>query len=169
MVRCGKLGWGVLLALGLSACASATIQSYQPKNQDERLVVAAIMKIPDGINNRSLDIIMQPYAEDAYIGNFQKYLGVVAPGAPISSNKRELRATYAELFKNVNVKNLNMVLRNFHVVVSGDRAVAEGRTELSYKTEGSREDRREEVLLNDVLWRLQRTPAGWKIKEEIYQ
>ncbi len=168
-MKYGTLVWAALLVLGLSGCAPTTIQSDQPKNQDERLVVSAIAKIPDGVNNRSLDIIMQPYADDAYIGNFQKYLGVVAPGAPISCNKRELRATYAELFKNVNVKDLSMRLQDFRVVISGDRAVAEGETELSWKTEGSREDRREERILNDVLWRLQRTPAGWKIKEEIYQ
>jgi hypothetical protein len=55
------------------------------------------------------------------------------------------------------------------LVVSGDRAVAQARTELNYKMEGGRGDKREDLLLNDVLWRLQRTPGGWKIKEEIYQ
>ena len=166
-MRYGKPMWGVLLSLLLYGCASSAMESYQPKNPEEALVVATLMKIPNGINSRSLDMIMQPYAEDAYIGNFHKYLGVAAPGSPIARNKGDLRATYAQVFKDV--KDVNMVVRSFHVVVSGDRAVAEGRTELTYKMEGGRGERRQDLLLNDVLWRLQRTPAGWKIKEEIYQ
>ncbi len=167
MVRCGKLVWGVLLALGLSSCASTAIQSYQPKTQDEALVVAALMKIPNGINERSLDILMQPYADDAYIGNFQKYLGVAAPNAAVTLDKATLRATYAQVLKDV--KTMKMSIRDFHLVVTGDRAVAEGRTELYYKIEGGRGEREEQRINNDVLWRLQRTPAGWKIKEEIFQ
>jgi ketosteroid isomerase-like protein len=166
-VRCGNVVWGALLALILSGCASTTIQSYQPKTQDEALVLATLMKIPNGIKDRSLDLIMQPYAEDVYIGNFQKYLGVAAPDAPLKISKQELRQVYARLFKDV--KTLSMTVTDFHVNVSGDRAVAQGRTTLSYKVEGGRGEKRDEVLPNDVLWRLQHTPNGWKIKEEIYQ
>ncbi len=166
-MRCGKVVWGALVALVLSGCASLTIQSYQPKTQDEALVVAALMKIPNGIQDRSLDLIMQPYADDVYIGNFQKYLGVAAPDAPLKISKGELRQVYARLFKDV--KTLSMTVTDFHVNVQGDRAVAQGRTRLTYKLEAGRGEKREEVLLNDVLWRLQHTPNGWKIKEEIYQ
>ena len=49
------------------------------------------------------------------------------------------------------------------------RAVAEARTELLFKMEAGRGERREQVFVNDVTWRLRRTPGGWKIVEEIWQ
>jgi hypothetical protein len=79
-----------------------------------------------------------------------------------------LRDAYFQLFRAV--KEMDMDVRDFRLTISGDRAVAEGRTELSMKVERSRgESKRPELLLNDVLWRLKRGPAGWKIQEEIFQ
>ncbi len=166
-MRHGKVVWGILLAVALIGCASTTLQTYQSKTPDETLVVATLMKIQNGINSKSLESVMQAYADDVYIGNFHKYLGVAARNAPLQRNKADLRDTYRQVFKDV--KAINMAMRNFTLVVSGDRAVATARTELTYKVEAGRGEKRDEVLLNDVRWQLQRTPAGWKIKEEIYE
>jgi len=64
------------LALIVTGCAGNTLQSYQPKNNDESLIVASLMRIPTGISTKSVETILQAYAEDAYVGNFNKYLGV---------------------------------------------------------------------------------------------
>ncbi len=166
-MRQGKAVWGILLALVLSGCASTTLQTYQPKTPDETLVVATLLKVQNGINSKSVELVMQAYADDVYVGNFHKYLGVAARNAPLQRNKADLQATYRQVFKDV--KAISMAMRNFQLVVSGDRAVATARTELTYKVEAGRGEKRDEVLLNDVQWQLQRTPAGWRIKEEIYQ
>jgi ketosteroid isomerase-like protein len=168
-VRYPWIALGVCLVVLASSCGGApNLVAFQPKNQDEAVIAAQILKIPNGIKARSLDLIMQAYAEDVYIGNFHKYLGVASPGAPRSISKLELRDAYFQLFRAV--KEMDMDVRDFRLTISGDRAVAEGRTELSMKVERSRgESKRPELLLNDVLWRLKRGPAGWKIQEEIFQ
>jgi ketosteroid isomerase-like protein len=156
------------LALSVSGClTSASIMSYQPKNPEEARVVSELMKIPNGINSKAIDVIMQPYADDVYIGNFHKYLGVASVSAPRSITKAELRQAYTQLFKST--KQLSAEMRDFQLTVSGDRAVAEARLEVLYKIEAGRTEKREDTLRNDVTWRLQNTPAGWKIKEEIFQ
>ncbi len=165
-----KLRWTALLwcvALTLPGCATQALDAYRPKNQDETLVVSMLKKIPDGIKERSLDMIMQPYAEDVYVGNFQKYIGVAGPQAPLSISKGELRGAYAQLFRAT--KDITMTVREFRVTVSGDRAVAEASTELFFKLEGGRKEKRDDTYRNDVTWRLRRTPAGWKIQEELWQ
>ena len=158
----------LLLALAISGCAgSLTLEAYRPKNQDEALVVSTLLKIPNGIKARSVEMILQPYAEDVYVGNFQKYLGVAGPTAPLSISKRDLRGVYAEVFRAA--KDVSMDVKDFRLTVSGDRAVAEARTELLYKFEAGRREARQDVFRNDVTWRMRRTPAGWKIVEEIWQ
>ena len=159
---------GFMVALALSGCVSRhNILDYKPNNQDESQVISMLTKIPTGMNNRSVDILMQPYADDAYIGNFHKYLGVAAPSAPRTITKADLRSAYTQLFKTV--KELSLDVVNFQLTVTGDRAAAEARFELLIKLEGSKLDPKQEVIRNDVLWRLKRTPAGWKIQEEIYE
>lgn len=164
-----RMGLVILwLALFVSGCfQSSNIMSYQPKNPEEARVVSALMKIPNGINSKSVDILMQPYADDVYIGNFHKYLGVAGPSAPRTISKAELRQAYTQLFKST--KELSADMRNFQLTVSGDRAVAEARLEVLYKIEASRMEKREDTIRNDVTWRLRNTPAGWKIMEEIFQ
>ncbi len=165
-----KLRWLALLwwvALTLPGCATQNLDSYRPKDQDEALVVSMLMKIPNGVKDRSLEMIMQPYAEDVYVGNFQKYLGVAGPQAPLSISKAELRSVYAQVFRAS--KEVTMTVRDFRLTVSGDRAVAEAITELFFKLEAGRKERRDDTYRNDVTWRLRRTPAGWKIQEEIWQ
>lgn len=167
-MRHGSLAVGVLLALVISGCVSSSnLESYRPKNQDEALVVSTLLKIPNGIKARSVELILQPYADDVYVGNFQKYLGVASPTAPLSISKRDLRGVYAEVFRAA--KDVSMDVKDFRLTVSGDRAVAEARTELLYKFEAGRRESRQETFRNDVTWRLRRTPAGWKIVEEIWQ
>ena len=164
-----RMGLVILwLALFVSGCfPSSNIMSYQPKNPEEARVVSELMKIPNGINTKSVDVLMQPYADDVYIGNFHKYIGVASPSAPRTISKAELRQAYTQLFKST--KGLSAEMRNFQLTVSGDRAVAEARLEVLYKIEAGRLEQREDTLRNDVTWRLQNTPAGWKIKEEIFQ
>jgi ketosteroid isomerase-like protein len=152
----------------LSGCASSpSLQSYQPKNQDEALVVSALMKIPNGIKFRSLDLILQPYADDVYIGNFQKYLGVAGPTAPLSISKADLRSVYTQVFRGA--KEVDMDVKEFQLTVMGDRAVALAATELLFKVERGRKETGKEIYRNEVTWRLRRTPAGWKIVEEIWR
>jgi ketosteroid isomerase-like protein len=156
------------LSLTVSGCLSTSnIKDYQPKNPEEARVVAELLKIPNGINSKSVDIIMQPYADDVYIGNFHKYIGVASLSAPRNITKAELRQAYTQLFKST--KTLSADMRNFQLTVSGDRAVAEARLEVLYKIEAGRMEQREDTIRNDVTWRLRNTPAGWKIKEEIFQ
>ncbi|GEM_PF-817985 len=163
-----SLALGVLLVLAASACvSSSTLEGYRAKNQDEALVVTMLLKIPNGIKAKSVEMLLQPYAEDVYVGNFQKYLGVASPTAPLSISKRDLRGVYAEVFRGA--KDISMDVKNFRISLSGDHAVAQARTELLYKFEAGRREARQQLFVNDVTWRLRRTPAGWKIVEEIWQ
>jgi hypothetical protein len=162
------LALGLCIALAGSGCVSgSTLESYQPKNPEEVLVVSMLMRIPNGIKARSLEMMMLPYAEDVYIGNFQKYIGVAGPTAPLSISKRELRDAYNEMFRKS--KDISMDVKNFRVTVDGNRAVAEARTELLFKIDAPRGEDREQYFRNDVTWRMRRTPAGWKIVEEIWE
>jgi ketosteroid isomerase-like protein len=158
---------GLCLALLVGGCASATLETYKPKNQDEALIISTLIRIPNGIKARSLDMILMPYAEDVYVGNFQKYLGVAGPSASLSISKLELREVYYQVFRAS--KEISMDVKDVRVTVSGDRAVAEARTELLFKREAGRGERRQDVFQNDVTWRMRRTPNGWKIVEEIWQ
>ena len=158
---------GLWLTLVVSGCAGgSTLETYKPKNQDEAFIVSMLMRIPNGIKARSVDVIMQPYADDVYIGNFQKYLGVAGPSAPLSISKPDLREVYNQVFRAS--KDVSMNVKNVRVTVSGDRAVAEAQTELLFKREARRGENREELFRNDVTWRMRRTPNGWKIVEEIW-
>jgi ketosteroid isomerase-like protein len=157
--------WSIVL---LSGCASApTLESYQPKNPDEAQVVAMLSKIPNGIKIRSLDLILQPYAEDVYVGNFQKYLGVAGPTAPVSISKADLRSVYAQVLRSA--KEVEMDVKDFQLTLTGDRAVAQAATELLFKLERGRKETGKEIFRNEVTWRLRRTPGGWKIVEEIWR
>jgi ketosteroid isomerase-like protein len=154
----------VLLAAG---CASMALKSYTPKNDDEAQIVAALMRISKGMEIKSLEVLMQPYADDVYVGNFHKYLGVSSPGAPIRVSKPELAQAYYQLIRST--KELSMDITQFKLTVSGDRAVAEGRLEILYKLEAGRKEARMDYIRNDVTWRFKRSPLGWKIYEEVYQ
>ncbi len=171
-MRHRALPLGFLLATAVSGCAAPSLDTYQPKNQDETQIVTSLMRIPNGVKSRSVELLMQPYADDAYVGNFQKYLGVAGPTAAVSLSKAELRATYAQLFRSI--KDISMDVKDFRLTLTGDRAVVEARTELVFKAEAGRGERKkagkqEDVLVNDVTWRLRRTPNGWKIVEEIWR
>jgi len=159
---------GLWLTLVVSGCATGpTLETYKPKNQDEALIISMLSRIPNGIKARSLDMILVPYAEDVYVGNFQKYLGVAGPAAPLSISKSDLRDVYYQVFRSA--KEVSMDVKNVRVTVSGDRAVAEARTELLFKREVGRNEEREQLFRNDVTWRMRRTPNGWKIVEEIWE
>jgi len=167
-VRHRVLPVGILFAFAVSGCAGSTnLDAYRPKDQDEAQIVSMLLRIPEGIKGRSVNLVMLPYAEDVYVGNIQKYLGVASPTAPLSLSKADLRTTYFELFRSV--KDISMDVKDFRLTRSGDRAVAEARTELLLKLEGGRKERKEQVFVNDVTWRLRRTPGGWKIVEEIWR
>jgi ketosteroid isomerase-like protein len=155
------------VALIATGCASTSLKSYKPKTDDETQVVSALMRISRGMEIKSMETLMQPYADDVYIGNFQKYIGVSSPGAPTRVSKLELAQAYLQLFKST--KELSMDITEFRVTVSGDRAVAEGRVEILYKIEAGRKEARSDYIRNDVTWRLKRTPLGWKVVEEVYQ
>lgn len=158
----------LLLALALAGCTTIKLQNYQPKSADEAQVVAMLNRIPNGLRARSVDLIMQAYDRDIYVGNFHKYLGVATPGAQTTlSGTPELTLVFKQLFDAS--KEIDMEVVNFRLTVSGDRAVAEGRVELLLKVEAGRKEARQEVIRNDVVWRLRRTPLGWKIREELYQ
>ncbi len=166
-MRRQRIVWGILLAVLVGGCAPSTIQTYRPKNQEEEIVVSMLQKIPNGINQKSLDLLMQPYAPDAYIGNFSKYLGVAGPSAPVRISKAELRSAYEQVLKSA--QSVTMTVRNLQLSISGDRAVAQAETQLFYKIEAGRGEARQQTLYNDVVWRLRRTPNGWRIVEEIWQ
>jgi ketosteroid isomerase-like protein len=166
-VRHGIAVVGIVLALSLSGCAPSKIEAYRPKNAEEALVVSTLLKIPAGINGKSVDLLMQPYADDVYIGNFHKYIGVAGPSAPRNISKADLRIAYTQLFKSV--KSLSVDLTDFQLTVSGDRAVALARLELLFKLEAGRGDPKEQLIRNDVTWRMKYTPVGWKIQEEIFE
>ena len=156
-----------LLALAIAGCAmSPKLESYRPKDADENAIVSTLRKIPYGMSARSLDILLQPYAEDVYIGNFSKYVGVAGPSAPLSISRAALRGVYTELFRAS--KDISMDVKDFRLSVTGERAVALARTELLLKHEGGRRDEKEQLFVNDVTWRLRRTAGGWKIVEEIW-
>jgi len=158
----------LLLAVAITGCAmSPKLESYRPKNADESAIVSTLLKIPYGVKARALDILLQPYAEDVYVGNFFKYLGVASPTAPLSISRADLRGTYAELFRAS--KETSMDVKDFRLSVTGERAVALARTELLLTHEGGKREEREQLFVNDVTWRLRRTAAGWKIVEEIWQ
>ncbi|HEX7547620.1 MAG TPA: hypothetical protein VF417_01360 [Candidatus Methylomirabilis sp.] len=155
------------VALIATGCASTSLKSYKPKTDDETQVVSMLMRISRGMEIKSMETLMQPYADDVYIGNFQKYIGVSSPGAPTHVSKLELAQAYLQLFKAT--KEMSMDITEFRLTVSGDRAVAEGRVEILYKIEAGRKEARSDYIRNDVTWRLKRTPLGWKIVEEVYQ
>ncbi|MBI4841957.1 MAG: hypothetical protein HY803_12950, partial [candidate division NC10 bacterium] len=57
-MRHRSLSVGLLLALAVSGCvASSTLDGYRAKNQDEALVVSMLLKIPNGIKARSVEMI----------------------------------------------------------------------------------------------------------------
>jgi len=143
------------------------LKSYKPKTDDETRIVSILMQISKGMEIKSIEVLMLPYADDVYIGNFQKYIGLSSPGAPTRVSKLELTQAYVQLFKST--KELSMDVTDFRLTVSGDRAVAEGRLEILYKIEAGRKEARSDYIRNDVTWRLKRTPLGWKIVEEVYQ
>ena len=155
------------VALVATGCASMALKSYKPKTDDETRIVSILMRISKGMEIKSIEVLMLPYADDVYIGNFQKYIGLSSPGAPTRVSKLELTQAYVQLFKST--KELSMDVTDFRLTVSGDRAVAEGRLEILYKIEAGRKEARSDYIRNDVTWRLKRTPLGWKIVEEVYQ
>ena len=155
------------VALIATGCASMSLKAYKPKTEDETQIVSVLMRISKGMEMKSVETVMLPYADDVYIGNFQKYIGVSSPGAPTRVSKLELTQAYVQLFKST--KELSMDITEFRLAVSGDRAVAQGRLELLYKMEAGRGEAKSDYIRNDVTWRLKRTPLGWKIVEEVYQ
>ena len=156
------------IALAGSGCvSSSSLEAYQPKDPEEALVVSMLMRIPNGIAARSLEMMMLPYSEDVYIGNFSKYIGAAGPTAPLSISKQELGSVYKEMFRRS--KDISMDVKNFRVTVQGNRAVAQARTELLFKIEASKGEERNQTFRNDVTWRMRRTPAGWRIVEEIWE
>ena len=155
------------LALVAAGCASMSLKAYKSKTDDEAQIVSMLMRISRGMEMKSIEVTMQPYADDLYVGNFNRYLGVSAPGAAIRVSKPELTEAYFQLYRNT--KELSMDITDFKLTVSGDRAVAEGRIEILYKIEAGRKEARQDYIRNDVTWRLKRTPLGWKIAEEVYQ
>jgi len=154
------------LALAASGCAGTSLESYKPKNSDEELIVVTLMRIPNGIKAKSVEVLTHAYADDLYVGNFNKFLGVATDPAAVRIGKRELLQAYVQVFRAV--KDLSMDVRDVRLVVQGDRAVAEAYTELLVKKEAGRKESREEVIRNEVTWRLKRGPLGWKIQEEVF-
>ncbi len=160
----------LLVLVGVSGCLANSLDNYKGKSPDETQIALLLKRIPDGIKARSINMIMLPYTEDVYIGNFHKYLGIAALGAPIRISKPELRQVYAMFLKNA--KEFEADIRDFQVNVQGDRATAEGLLDVHWKLEGEvkvKKDERQVTLQNPVLWRLRRGPDGWRVYEEIYQ
>jgi hypothetical protein len=156
------------LMLFWAGCAAPIIQNYEPKDATEAQIVSQLVKIPNGMKARNVDLMMQPYADDVYVGNFSRYLGVASPTAPLSISKSELRATYGELLHSK--AEITMDVKDLKLTVAGDRATAEAYTELLFKQEAGRgENKKGQVFTNDVIWRLRKTPLGWRIVEEIWQ
>ena len=150
----------------LAGCAAGTLASYQAKDGDEALIVAVLMKIQNGVKAKSVELLMQAYADDLYVGNFNKYLGVATDPSVVRIGKPELRQAYVQTFRAV--KEISMEVKDFRLIVQGDRAVAEGDTELLVKVEAGRKEARENLIRNEVTWRLKRGPMGWRIQEEIF-
>ena len=86
-------------ALIVTGCAGVSLKSYKPKTDDETRIVSILMRISKGMEIKSIEVLMLPYADDVYIGNFQKYIGVSSPGAPTHVSKLELAQAYLQLFK----------------------------------------------------------------------
>lgn len=167
MIRLRLLALPCLMLLW-TGCAPPIIQNYEPKDATEAQIVAQLVKIPNGMKARNVDLMMQPYADDVYIGNFSKYLGVASPTAPLSLSKTELRATYGELLHSK--ADLSMDVKNLKLTVAGERATAEAYTELLFKQEAGRgESKKGQLFKNYVTWRLKRTPLGWRIVEEVWE
>jgi ketosteroid isomerase-like protein len=159
-----------VIALGLilivAGCSRTSLESYKPKDNDEQLIVAVLMKIPNGIKAKSVELLMQAYADDLYVGNFNRFLGVATDPSAVRIGKSELRQAYAQTFRAV--KELSMDVSEFRLTVQGDRAVAEADTELLVKVEGGRKESKSDIIRNEVTWRLKRGPLGWRIQEEIF-
>jgi len=167
-VKCRFLVATLCLALAASACSGTSLRSYKPKGSDEELIVATLMKIPNGIKAKSVDVLMQAYADDLYVGNFNKFLGVATDTSAMRIGKPELRQAYIQVFRSPNVKDISMDVKDFRLIVQGDRAVAEANTELLVKLEAGRKESREDLTRNEVTWRLKRGPLGWRVQEEIF-
>jgi ketosteroid isomerase-like protein len=151
----------------VSGCATGGLESYKTKSDDEALIVAALMKIPNGVKAKSVELMMQAYADDVYVGNFNKYLGVASDPTITRIGKAELRQAYAQVFRSV--KDISMEVKDFRLVVQGNRAVAEGNTELLVKVEAGRKEARENLIRNEVTWVLKRGPMGWRVQEEVFR
>jgi ketosteroid isomerase-like protein len=67
------------------------------------------------------------------------------------------------------VKDISLDVRDFRLSMSGDRAVATGWIEMNMKLEAGRGESKSELVRNNVTWRMRRTPAGWKIVEEVFE
>lgn len=154
------------LALVVSGCAGTSLESYKPKGSDEEIIVATLLKIPKGIKAKSPDLVMQAYADDLYVGNFNRFIGVANDPAAIRIGKPELRQAYTQTFRAV--KEISMDVQDFRLIVQGDRAVAEANTELLIAVEAGRKENRSELIRNEVTWRLKRGPLGWRVQEEIF-
>lgn len=155
-------------ALAASGCAGISLESYKPKNGDEEGIVATLKRIPNGIKAKSVEVLMQAYADDLYVGNFNRFMGVATDTSAMRIGKAELRQAYTQVFRAPNVKEISMDVLDFRLAVQGDRAVAEAYTELLTKLEAGRKESRQDVIRNEVTWRLRRSPLGWKIHEEIF-
>jgi len=167
MFRPRLLGLLCLVLIG-AGCAPSLIQNYKPKDATEAQIVAQLVKIPNGLNSKNVNLMMQPYAEDVYVANFSRYIGVASPTAPLSISKAELRATYGQLLRSLD--EISMDVKNLNLTVSGDRATAEAYTELLFKQQKGRgENKKGDVYTNNVIWRLKHTPVGWQIVEEVWQ
>jgi ketosteroid isomerase-like protein len=156
------------LALVATGCAGSSLESYKPKGSDEEIIVATLMKIPRGIKAKSVEVLMQAYADDLYVGNFNRFLGVATDTSAVRIGKPELRQAYSQVFRSAGVKEMSMDVKDFRLSVQGDRAVAEAYTELLVKVEAGRKEAREELVRNEVTWRLKRGPLGWRVQEEIF-
>ena len=167
MPRCLPLA-ACCLALILAGCAPATIQNYKAKSTEEGQIVSQLVKIPNGLKAKNVELMMQPYADDVFVANFSKYLGVAGPTAPLSISKPELRSAYGQILRSVN--EISMDVKDPRFTVTGDRATVEATTELLFQQQrGRKEAKQGDIYRNEVIWRLKRTPVGWRIFEEVWQ
>jgi ketosteroid isomerase-like protein len=158
------------LAVVLSACAMGpSLSSYKAKTEEEALVVSMLQRIPAGVKARQVDMIMQAYDDDVFVGNFRKYLGVATPDSPATlRGKAQVRQVYQSILTGGGVKDVSLDVRDFAVMVSGNHASAQGWIEMKLKLEAGRREAKDELVRNNVNWRLRRTPLGWKIYEETF-
>jgi ketosteroid isomerase-like protein len=154
------------LTLAVVGCASTSLESYKPRDDDEALIVKTLRKIPAGIQAKSVELLMQAYADDVYVGNFNRYLGVATDRSALRIGKAELRQAYTQVFRAV--KEISMDVKEFRLNLQGDRAVAECYTELLTKVEAGRKESKQDLIRNEVTWRLKRGPMGWRVQEEIF-